>query len=61
VTAPVKDRADAAIVRALAVTDADLFFLPEDVIATKEPAAPQEGIRSPRDGVCATLRWADSS
>jgi hypothetical protein len=41
---PVRDRADAAIVRGIASTDAGLFFLPDDVPA-------------PRDGIGATLRY----
>jgi hypothetical protein len=44
VSAPVRDRADAAIVRAVACTDAELFFLPGDLPA-------------PRDGIGATLRY----
>jgi predicted NBD/HSP70 family sugar kinase len=59
VASPMKDRVDAAIVRALATTDAELFLLPEDLIETTEPTAPLEGVSFPRDGVCATLRWAD--
>jgi hypothetical protein len=44
VSAPVSDRADAAIVRAIACTDAELFFLPGDLDA-------------PREGIGATLRY----
>lgn len=44
VATPVRDRADAAIVRAIAGTDAELFFLPDDA----EP---------PADGIGATLRY----
>lgn len=44
VDAPVRDRADAAIARAIACTDAELFFLPDDA----DP---------PDDGVAATLRY----
>lgn len=44
VAAPVRDRADAAIARAIACTDAELFFLPADT----EP---------PADGIGATLRY----
>ena len=46
---PVSDRADAALARALASTDAPLYFLPGD-LAT--------GSESPQDGVGATLRYA---
>ncbi len=42
VAEPVRDRADAAIARAIACTDAELFFLPESA----EP---------PPDGIAATL------
>jgi hypothetical protein len=41
---PVRDRADAAIARAIACTDAALWILPDD-------------LPSPRDGVGATLRY----
>jgi hypothetical protein len=41
---PVSDRADAALARAIACTDADLWFLPGDLPA-------------PRDGIGATLRY----
>jgi hypothetical protein len=44
---PVRDRADAAVVRATACTDAELFFVPEDLPA-------------PRDGIGATLRYPAS-
>jgi len=44
IDAPVRDRADAAIARAIACTDAELFFLPDDV----EP---------PAGGIAATLRY----
>lgn len=44
VSEPASDRADAAITRAIACTDADLFFLPADVPA-------------PREGIAATLRY----
>ena len=46
---PVSDRADAALARGLATTDAPLYFLPAD-LATSSGA--------PRDGVGATLRYA---
>jgi Bacterial archaeo-eukaryotic release factor family 2 len=58
VAAPVTDRADAALVRAVASTDAELHFLPEDVVETGDPAA-CGGIAHPRDGVCATLRFSE--
>jgi hypothetical protein len=58
VAAPVTDRADAAIVRAIARTDAELHFLPEDLVETGDPAA-CGGIAHPRDGVCATLRFSE--
>jgi hypothetical protein len=58
VAAPVTDRADAAIVRAIASTDAELHFLPEDLVENGDPAA-WGGIAHPRDGVCATLRFSE--
>ncbi len=57
VPAPVADRADAAIVRAVVTTDAELHFLPEDLVATGDAAA-CGGIARPRDGVGATLRFS---
>lgn len=45
-TDPVRERADAALVRAIALTDAELHFIPAD-----EPA--------PRDGVAALLRFTE--
>jgi len=57
VPAPVADRADAAIARALAHTDAELHFLPADLVEAGDPAA-CGGIAHPRDGVCATLRFS---
>jgi len=45
---PVADRADAALARALATTDASLYFLPGE-LAT--------GPEAPQDGVGATLRF----
>ena len=57
VPAPVADRADAAIVRAIAHTDAELHFLPADLVEAGDPAA-CGGIAHPRDGVCATLRFS---
>jgi len=57
---PVADRADAAIVRAVAHTDAELHFLPEDLVEAGEPEA-CGGIARPRDGVGATLRFSVDS
>ena len=57
VPAPAADRADAAIVRAVAHTDAELHFLPADLVETGDPEA-CGGIARPRDGVCATLRFS---
>jgi len=54
---PVTDRADAALVRAVASTDAELHFLPEDLVTTGDPSA-AGGIARPRDGIGATLRFA---
>jgi len=54
---PVVDRADAAILRAVVRTDAELHFLPEDLVAAGDPAA-CGGIARPRDGVCAALRFS---
>jgi hypothetical protein len=56
VTEPVSDRADAAIVRAIATTEAELHFLPEDLVVTGDPAA-RGGIARPLDGIGATLRF----
>jgi hypothetical protein len=56
VSEPVEDRADAAIVRAIASTDAELHFLPEDVVVTGDAAA-YGGIARPLDGIGATLRY----
>jgi hypothetical protein len=56
VSAPVGDRADAAIVRAIASTDAELHFLPEDLVQTGDPAA-CGGVSRPLDGIGATLRF----
>jgi Bacterial archaeo-eukaryotic release factor family 2 len=50
---PVEERADAALARSLASTDAELFFLPEDLVRARGPGE----IEFPRDGICATLRW----
>jgi hypothetical protein len=57
---PVRERADAAIVRALAATDAELHFLPEDLVMSGTTGA-GGGIGFPPDGICATLRWAEGS
>ena len=57
VPAPVADRADAALVRAVVHTDAELHFLPVDLVEGGDPAA-CGGIAHPRDGVCATLRFS---
>jgi len=57
VPAPAADRADAAIVRAVAHTDAELHFLPADLVETGDPGA-CGGIARPRDGVGATLRFS---
>lgn len=56
---PLPERADAAIVRALATTDAELHFLPEDLVAA-EATAGGHAITFPRDGICATLRWGEA-
>jgi hypothetical protein len=57
VPAPTLDRADAAIVRAIASTDAELHFLPDDLVQAGDPGA-CGGFAHPRDGVCATLRFS---
>jgi Bacterial archaeo-eukaryotic release factor family 2 len=57
VPTPVADRADAAIVRAVVTTNAELHFLPEDLVAAGDAAA-CGGIARPRDGVGATLRFS---
>jgi hypothetical protein len=46
---PISDRADAALARALALTSAQLYFLP----------GPDQRGAGPDDGVCALLRFAD--
>jgi hypothetical protein len=56
VTEPVNERADAAIVRAIATTEAELHFLPEDLVLGGDPAA-RGGIARPLDGIGATLRF----
>jgi len=45
------------MVRAVAHTDAELHFLPADLVETGNPAA-CGGFARPRDGVCATLRFS---
>jgi len=57
VPSPAADRADAALVRAIAHTDAELHLLPADLVETGNPEA-CGGIASPLDGVCATLRFS---
>ena len=54
---PAADRADAALVRAIAHTDAELHFLPADLVEAGNPEA-CGGIARPLDGVCATLRFS---
>jgi hypothetical protein len=58
IEAPLRDRADAAVVRALTSTDGELHFLPADLVQAGDPAA-CGGFASPRDGICATLRFAE--
>jgi hypothetical protein len=60
VAEPVADRADAAIVRAVVTSDAELHFLPEDLVRDGDAAA-FGGIARPRDGVGATLRFSLAS
>jgi hypothetical protein len=57
---PAEDRADAALVRAVARTDAELHFLPADLEETGD-AATCGHIARPRDGVGATLRFSLTS
>ena len=57
---PVVDRTDAAFIRAVARTDAELHFLPADLVEAGNPAA-CGGIARPRDGVGATLRYSQGS
>jgi hypothetical protein len=56
VSNPVEDRADAAIVRAIACTDAELHFLPDDLVVTGDADA-FGGVARPRDGIGGTLRF----
>jgi Bacterial archaeo-eukaryotic release factor family 2 len=60
VAAPAADRADAALVRAIAHTDAELHFLPADLVEAGNPEA-CGGIARPLDGVGATLRFSVES
>jgi hypothetical protein len=60
VPGPAEDRADAALVRAVARTDAELHFLPADLVETGDAAACGH-ITRPRDGVAATLRFSLTS
>jgi hypothetical protein len=57
VPGPIADRADAALVRAVAHTDAELHFLPADLVEKGNPEACGD-IARPLDGVCATLRFS---
>jgi Bacterial archaeo-eukaryotic release factor family 2 len=50
------DRADAAIVRAIVRTDAELHFLPADVVQAANQAA-ADAVATPHDGVAAALRF----
>jgi len=52
-----RDRADAALVRAIVRTDAELHFLPADLVQAGDPGA-RGGITMPRDGVAAALRFS---
>jgi hypothetical protein len=51
------DRADAALVRAAVRTDAELHFLPADLVQRGDPTA-DGGISMPRDGVAAAFRFS---
>jgi Bacterial archaeo-eukaryotic release factor family 2 len=53
----VLDRADAAIVRAAACTNAELHFLPADLVESGDPAG-AGGMGLPRDGIGASLRFS---
>jgi Bacterial archaeo-eukaryotic release factor family 2 len=59
VEAPLRDRADSALLRAATTTEAELHFLPPDLVQTGDPAA-CGGFASPLDGVCAVLRFSES-
>lgn len=52
-----QDRADAAILRAIVRTDAELHFLPPDLVQAGDQTA-IGGIAVPRDGVAAALRFS---
>jgi Bacterial archaeo-eukaryotic release factor family 2 len=52
-----RDRADAALLRAIVRTDAELHFLPADIAERGDPTA-DGGISMPRDGVAAALRFS---
>jgi hypothetical protein len=56
---PLPDRADSALARAIASTDAELHFLPADLVQSGDPAA-CGGFASPHDGTCATLRFSEA-
>lgn len=51
------DRADAALVWAVVRTDAELHFLPDDLVQRGDPTA-DGGITMPRDGVAAAFRFS---
>jgi hypothetical protein len=51
------DRADSALVRVAVRTDAELHFLPADLVQRGDPTA-DGGIAMPRDGVAAALRFS---
>ncbi len=51
------DRADAALVRAIARTEAELHFLPADLVERGDPTA-DGGMTMPRDGVAAVFRFS---
>jgi release factor family 2 len=52
------ERADAAMVRAVAATGGALHFLPDDLVISHEGSGGPTVAQFPRDGLCATLRWA---
>lgn len=60
VARPACERADAAIARAVAATDAELRFLPGD-LAGEPPGGRDADATLPRDGICATLRYPPAS
>jgi hypothetical protein len=51
------DRADAALLRAIVRTDAELHFVPADLVQRGDPTA-DGGIAVPRDGVAAAFRFS---